>query len=202
MDAIKDLIKALERNNMKAYFVKNRDSARKMVMSMIGKDEVVGAGGSITLDECGIRDELRKKSYKFLDWFETQSDFKRVSLLRKTLTCDVFLSSTNAITRDGKLVNVDGRGNRVSAMIFGPRRVIIVAGRNKITKNVDEAIHRINTVAAPKNCVRLKKKTPCAKTGKCVDCESPDRICSSMVILERQRGERIHVIIVDEELGF
>lgn len=158
MDAITKTMKALERNNVKAYLAEDRNQARELVMSMIGKDEVVGAGGSVTLDECGIREELRD-GYKFLDWFKEgiEADEKK-KLLRQTLTCDVFISGSNALTEDGKIVNIDGRGNRVSAMIFGPKRVILVAGKNKITKNLDKAIDRVRNVAAPKNCVRLSKK--------------------------------------------
>jgi L-lactate utilization protein LutB len=194
-------MKSLEKNNIKAYFVPDRDKARDLVMSMIGKSDVVGSGGSVTLDECKIRDALRK-GYKFLDWFPAKDDQEKNELRRRSLTCDVFVCGTNAITMDGKLVNVDGYGNRVAAIIYGPKKVIIVVGKNKITKNIDEAIIRINTVAAPKNCERLNRKTPCVKTGKCMGCSSPDRLCSSLVILEWQRSQRIHVIIVDEELGF
>jgi len=196
MDAVKS---ALENNNMKAYVVDNRDEARKLVLSMIDKDDVVGSGGSVTLEECGIFNTLRKER-NFLDWF-TDTENKE-ELLNKTLTCDVLLMSSNAITQDGKLYNIDGRGNRLAAMIFGPKKVIIVAGKNKIVKNMAAAKERLETIAAPLNAKRLNKNTPCVKVGHCVDCDSPDRICRHTVITERQDdSQRINVIIVNEDLG-
>ena len=201
-DTLQIVAKALERNQMKAYIVKNREEARRLALSMITKADVVGAGGSITLEQCGILQELRSKRYKFLDRVQERDKDKRRQLQKAILTCDVFLSSANAVTMDGKLVNIDGWGNRVSAMIYGPAKVIIIAGKNKIAKDLESAIERVRNVAAPKNCIRLNKKTPCVKTGRCMDCDTPDRICSSLVVLERQQSERIHVILVQEDLGF
>ena len=198
---IMDVMKALEANNMRAYLVSDRNKARELVMSMIKKSDVVGAGGSLTLDECGIRDELRK-GYKFLDWFRKDiPDAEKTRLRKESLTCDVFLTSTNALTEDGKLYNVDGYGNRVAAMIFGPEKVIVVAGKNKIVKDLAAAIERLETVAGPGNAKRLHKKTGCAETGYCIDCHSKERICCHAVVQEWQQRERIHVIIVNEELG-
>ena len=124
-------------------------------------------------------------------------------IMRKAFVSDTFLASANAITENGELYNVDGNGNRVSAMIFGPKQVIIVAGMNKIVKDLDEAKKRVETIAAPKNTVRLEKATPCAKTGVCGHCHSDDRICCSYVTLAQQRvADRIKVIIVNENLGY
>lgn len=202
MKSIMKTMKALEKNNMRCHLADDKDKARELVMSMIGKDDVVGAGGSLTLDECGIRDELRKKGYNFLDWFVKGIDPEEKTRLRKkSLTCDVFLSSTNALTEQGELYNVDGYGNRVAAMIYGPDKVIIVAGKNKIVKDLNEARERIETIAGPENAKRLHKKTPCVEVGHCVVCDSPDRICCHTSIQEYQREERIHVIIVNEDLG-
>jgi len=198
---IKETIKALGKNNMKAFFAENKDAARKIVMTMIQKDDVVGAGGSMTLDECGIRDVLRQ-NHNFLDWFvEGIDNDTKNEILAKTMTCTVFLTSSNAITLDGKLYNTDGRGNRLGALVYGPDKVIVVAGRNKIVKNLREAKERMETTAAPQNAKRLNKKTPCVKTGCCEDCDSPERICCHTVITERQYTPRISVIIVDEDLG-
>lgn len=195
-------VRSLVQNNMKAHFVKDRNEARKLVMSLIEKTDIVGAGGSLTLDQCGIRDELRKHGYHFLDWFTPGiAPDEKQTLLKRTLTCDVFLTSSNAITEDGKLYNVDGRGNRVAALIFGPKKVIVVAGKNKIVKNVQEACERLETIAAPLNAKQLNKKTGCVDTGYCVDCKTPQRICCHTVISEYQSSPRIQVIIVDEELG-
>jgi len=193
---MEEVIKALKQNNMPAQFVKDRNAARDLVMSMISKDDVIGAGGSMTLVECGIHDAL--SGYNFLDWFSSPDD--KDNLLATTLTCDIFLTGCNAITKDGKLYNCDGRGNRIAALIYGPKKVVVVAGKNKIVKNIDEAKERMETIAAPKNAKRLNLNTPCVDK-RCVDCNSPDRICCHTVITEQQRTKRINVIIVDEELG-
>jgi hypothetical protein len=172
-------------------------------MSMIKKTDVVGSGGSVTLDECGIRDALRKGGYRFLDWFKDDlSAEQRRKILLDGMSSDVFLTGANAITEDGKLYNIDGRGNRVAGLIFGPKKVIVVAGMNKIVKDLFEAKERLETVAAPKNAARLHKETGCMDAGYCVDCCRPDRLCCHTVITERQQTDRIEVIIVDEELGF
>ncbi len=204
MDEIKTTLGALEKNNFKGYPAEDAAGAKELVMSMIKKDDVVGAGGSMTLEQCGIKDELRKKGYNFLDWSgQGLSQDEKTRLRKQSLTCDVFLSSTNAVTEDGMLYNVDGYGNRVAGITYGPDRVIIVAGRNKIVKNLEEARKRLRTVAGPLNARRLKKDTPCVKTGECMDCDSPDRICRHTVITDKQKPgeERISVIIVDEDLG-
>ncbi|MFH0977851.1 MAG: lactate utilization protein [Candidatus Woesearchaeota archaeon] len=201
MDALARTIASLERNRIKAHRVHDKLAAKDLVLSMISKSDVVGAGGSTTLEQCGIIDAMA--NYNFLDWFVPGIELqKKFDLRRQTLVCDVFLSSANAVTEDGKIVNIDGGGNRVAAMLYGPKKVILVVGKNKITKNLDDAIDRVRNVAAPLNCKRLNKNTPCVETGRCSDCSSPDRICSSLVILEAQQLERISVIIVDEELGF
>jgi len=202
MANIMQTMKALEKNNMKAYLAQNRNKAKDLVLSMIKKTDLVGAGGSMTLDECKVRDELREKGYRFLDWFLPGiSKEEKTKIRKKSLTCDVFLSSTNALTENGELYNIDGYGNRVAAMIYGPDKVIVVAGKNKIVKDMGEAKERLETVAGPLNAKRLNKKTGCAKTGYCVDCDSPDRICCHKVVQDWQRQERIHVIIVNEDLG-
>ena len=201
-DTILNLVrKALVKNNMETYIAKDRDEAKKIVFSMIDKSDVVGAGGSVTLDECGIRQKLRDEGYDFLDRFVKVTPEEKEKIFHETLSCDVFLTSSNSITHDGKLFNVDGRGNRMAAVIFGPKKVIVVAGKNKIVKDLLEARERMDTISAPLNAKRLGKKTPCATIGHCVDCESPDRICRHTVITERQAPGRISVVLVDEELG-
>jgi L-lactate utilization protein LutB len=202
-EIIKTTIKALNNNNMPTKFVETCDEAKELVMSMISEDDVIGAGGSMTLDQCKIRDELREKKYDFLDWFlpELPMD-KKKKALQKTLGCDVFLTSTNALTMDGKLYNVDGRGNRVAAMVYGPKKVIILTGKNKIVKNLQEAKERMETVAAPLNAKKLNRNTGCRKTGYCVDCKSEERICRHFLVTDRQKNDdRINIIIVNENLG-
>lgn len=202
-EIIKKTIEALNNNNMRAQFVKSKDEARKLVMSMIKKEDVIGAGGSMTLDQCKIRAELRMKDYNFLDWFLPEISMEeKKKILDKSLTCDTYLTSTNALTMDGKLYNVDGRGNRVAAMVFGPKKVIVVTGKNKIVKNMQEAKERMETIAAPLNAKKLNKNTGCSKTGYCVDCKSEERICRHYLITDRQaKDNRFHIIIVDDNLG-
>ena len=202
-EIIKNTIEALNNNNMSAKLVETCDDARELVMSMINKDDIIGAGGSMTLDECKIRAELREKEYNFLDWFLPETPMeKKNEVMQRSLTCDVFLTSTNTLTMDGKLYNVDGRGNRVAAMVYGPKKVIVVTGKNKIVKNMQEAKERIETVAAPVNAKKLNRNTGCRKTGYCVDCSSKERICRHYLITDKQKEEnRINVIIVNEDLG-
>ncbi len=201
-EKIKKAMESFERGNITCHFAEDRDKAREIVLSMIKKDDVIGYGGSLTLDECAIRDELRKKGYRMLDWQKdgTTPEEKR-EILEKTMTCDVFLSGSNAVTMDGKLYNVDGRGNRVSALTFGPKKVIVVAGKNKLVRNLLEARERVDTVAGPLNAKRLNRKTGCIEAGFCVDCDTPERICRHYMVTDRQYPGRMNLIIVDEKLG-
>jgi L-lactate utilization protein LutB len=197
------MIDALRLNNMKGYMVKDGKEAVEIVRQLIKPTDVIGLGGSITLTQAGIMDFLREGGYKVLDWTVEKDPEKKARLYRETFNADVLLTGTNAITEDGKLYNIDGRGNRVAAMIFGPKKVIIVCGRNKIVKNLREAKERLETIAAPLNVKRLGKKTGCAEAGCCVDCHFPERICCTTVIHEQQwEKDRMHVIIIDKELGF
>jgi L-lactate utilization protein LutB len=191
---------ALERNNMKTHCVQTKDEARKLAMSMIKKNDVVGVGGSTTLEECGIIDALRA-GYKFLDWNKKLTPLKKEIVLKKTFFADVFLTGSNAVTEDGKLFNVDGRGNRMAAFMYGPKKVIVVVGKNKIVKDLTEARERMDTVSAPLNAKRLGKKTPCVTAGTCMDCDSPERICRYSVVTERLQPGKVDVIIINEDLG-
>jgi len=201
MDKINQVKEALEKNNMKTYLAKDKTKACEIVFNMIDKTDSIGTGGSITLDECGIRQKLRDEKYNFLDWSQEITPEEKDKILHEILSCDVFLTSSNSITLDGRLFNVDERGNRMAAVIYGPKKVIVVAGKNKIVKDLLEARERMDTISAPLNVKRLNKNTPCATIGHCVDCESPDRICRHTVITERQAPGRISVVLVDEELG-
>ena len=210
----------LQKRNMNAQYVSTREKALPIILDMIPEGVKVVRGDSITLDQIGVIPELRKRHQnKYIDPFEINPDGswlhereERLNLMRETFTCDVFITSTNAITLDGKLVNIDGLGNRVAAMVFGPKKVIVVAGANKIVQDVEEALKRIRGVAAPVNAMRhfLKHQLvefadlPCVKTGKCIDCNHDSRICNYTVIIEgamiRQKG-RINVVLIGEELG-
>ena len=197
------VISALERNNMKGYLVDTPDEAKELIKELIKDDKLIVSGGSMTLKETGIQDFLNENYPDIYIDREKLSPEEVNELYRKAFSADTYFASTNAVTEYGELYNVDGTGNRVAAMIFGPKQVIIVAGVNKIVKDLDEAKKRVETIAAPKNTVRLEKATPCAKTGVCGHCHSDDRICCSYVTLAQQRvPDRIKVIIVNENLGY
>ena len=197
-EKITRLFEALKRNKMQPHYAENREQLHDIVRSLISEDKLITSGGSMTLKESGVT-ELLMNEYKgiYLDRSEGKTPEEIGDIYRKAFVSDTFFSSTNAITEDGELYNVDGNGNRVSAMIFGPKQVIIVAGVNKIV------VRRVELVAAPKNTVRLSCETPCAKTGECAHCHSDSRICCSYVRLGQQRvPDRIKVIIVNENLGY
>ncbi len=197
-------IENLNKNNMDGYFVKDEKELLEKIKELTNDGDTVGVGGSMTLFETGVIDFLRTENYNFLDRYaQGLSKEDMMDIFKKSLLSDVYISSTNAITEDGELYNVDGNGNRVAAMIFGPDKVIIVAGVNKIVKDVEAAIERNREISAPANTVRLNRKTPCAKVGYCMDCSSPERICNAYTLIRKQgRRGRIHVIFMDSELGY
>ena len=167
--------------------------------------KVVAFGGSITVREAGLLEMfLERKDLTVMNTIDMNMD--RAALLelrRQALLCDLFLCSTNALTRDGELVLVDAIGNRTAAVQYGPRKVILLVGRNKICTNMDEAVTRIKGLASPANCIRLSRNTPCVKTGYCTDCNSPDRICTYWTTVQRSLpAGRIHVVLIDQECGF
>ena len=215
------VIASLQKKNISAQYVLTRQEALPVIMEMIPEGAMVARGDSISLDQVGVISELRKrKQNKIIDPLERDADGffivaereQRHQIARETFFADIFLVGTNAITLDGKLVNIDGWGNRVSAMIFGPEKVIIVAGVNKIVEDVNEALERIHQVAAPINAKRHYLKhhrsdfgdLPCVITGRCVDCNHDWRICRYTVIIDgamiREKG-RINVVLIGEELG-
>lgn len=203
-EKIKRTIGSLKKNNIKAAFAKSPEQAAEMALAMICKEDRIGMGGSMTLKQIGLIDSLKKEGYNLLDWvYEKNTEEEKTALLKESLTADVFLTGTNAISQDGKLINKDGRGNRLAALVYGPEKVIVIAGKNKIVKNSEEGLRRIENIAGPLNSKRLNKKTPCVLSGKCEDCSSIDRICRHTVITERQMqgAERINVIIIDGEYG-
>lgn len=224
MDAFKDnfieekallVMKALEKNNMNPFFAKTADDARKIVESLLKKGDTVTHGGSVTLKECGIIDMLKNGDYNYLDRSAPGlSSDEIMEIYRKSFFADAYLTSTNAITVNGELYNVDGNSNRVAAMLFGPEKVIVVAGYNKIVNSLDEAANRVKSIAAPVNCKRLNKDTYCSEKCQCVSlnsdsptitsgCDSADRICRNFTVMTKQGNkERVYVIIVGEELGY
>ncbi len=196
------IIKGLNRRNMEGFYVENKEQALNKVIELISKDGSVGMGGSETLKEIGLVDVLRNGGYDFIDRDKGQTRGEKEDLMRQCLLADTFLMSTNAITLDGQLVNIDGNSNRVAALCFGPKQVIIVAGKNKVATDLEYAIKRVKTVACPPNAQRLNLKTPCAITGKCSNCLE-GTMCAQEVITRYSRHDgRIKVILVGEELGY
>jgi Uncharacterised ACR, YkgG family COG1556. len=204
MKRIERTMENIRRNRMQAWYVESRNDVVPLLETLLDEGDTVACGGSVTLFETGVIDCLRSGRYNFLDRYaEGLTPEQLTELHRKAFFADAYLTGTNAITEKGELFNVDGRGNRVAAMIYGPEKVIVVAGYNKIVADVDEAVNRVRQTAAPANAARLSRKTPCAVTGCCQDCMSSDRICSSYVVLRHQLvPDRIKVIIVGEELGY
>jgi len=198
------IIKAFEGHNMTCLFVENEQELKTYLKNILVNDKKVAVGGSVTLNQLGVIDLLRESDVQFIDRYEP--DISREEMenrFREAFFADLFITSTNALTVDGCLYNIDGNGNRVAAMIYGPKEVIVIAGMNKIFYSEEEAISHIKKCSAPANAIRLKKKTPCTKTGQCMECHSPDRICSSYVKLGYQgKVNRIKVIIVEESLGY
>ncbi|HAX72768.1 MAG TPA: lactate utilization protein [Firmicutes bacterium] len=201
---VERVMAALKRNNMNAYFVENEKEALEKVKTFLSYEYKIGVGGSVTLSEIGLIDELRSGKYEFIDTLNpTLSNNERHKLYRECFFSDVYFCSSNAITEDGKLYNVDGRSNRVAAMLYGPNKVVFVVGTNKIVSTLDDAIKRNKEISAPANALRLNKKTPCAKTLVCKDCDSPERICRNFIVMGPQFDkERVHVIIVNKSLGY
>ncbi|GAA0116262.1 lactate utilization protein [Clostridium senegalense] len=198
------VVKALEKNQFHAIYVDTKEEAENFIMYHIKSGDNIAFGGSQTIKAMNLKRKIRELGGNIIDHGEEGlSKEEKLSIMRKELISDLFLCSSNAITLDGKLVNIDGAGNRVAAMSFGPKKVIIVAGINKIVENVEEGFKRIQNNVAPKNCKRLGVKNPCIIEGTCVNCNSQSRICRiSSVITKRPMQSDISVIIVGEELGY
>ncbi|MFC2067642.1 lactate utilization protein [Chloroflexota bacterium] len=205
-------LKSLKANNFDTHFVHTSSEAREKILGMIPLTARVGVGDSATLRQIGILEELTQRRTDVINPFThelTQGIIENTNkrrlfhqMQKKTLDTDVFLTGSNALTEDGKLVNIDRIGNRVTGMIFGAENVILVIGRNKIVKDIDAAIYRIKNVLAPVHAARKNNKTPCASTGKCNDCNSPSRLCNITVIIEKQlTHSHLSVILIDKDLG-
>ena len=205
----KDIDRIIEKfkyNNINAFYFSEPDEAFSRIEELIGEGATVGLGGSVTLVTSGILERLRAMNIVLYDRYKEGLSWEEVALLRdKSLTADVFLSSTNALSKDGALISADGIGNRVASQIYGPKKVIILAGTNKIVENVEEGLARIHTIAAPRNAKRLGIGTPCADTGECVgeDCfSSKNRLCNKYVIIKGEwTPDRFYVFIVDCDWG-
>jgi L-lactate utilization protein LutB len=198
------VVRALKNRFFEAWYFNESAGAIEKAISLIPKTDTVSWGGTTTVDELGLKERLEKEGYKLLDRDKAKSQEERIEIMHKALLSDTFLCSSNAITEDGQLVNIDGNGNRVAAMIYGPRQVILIAGINKITKTLEDAVSRTRNIAAPTNTQRFPNgKTPCLETGSCANCLSPDSMCTFIVHTRLCRpAGRIKVILVGKDLGF
>ena len=214
-NTIKKTVENLRRNNMVPYVVEKGSDVLPLLKTLLPEGASVGVGGSETLTKLGVISFLREGNYKFFDRYaKGLTRPEAVEVMRQSLLADVFLTSSNAVTEKGELYNVDGNGNRVAALCFGPKEVFVIVGANKIVKDIKAAEERVKKIAAPKNCQRLALPSPCSKTGECVSlslenrelcdgCATESRICSSYVISGYQRNkDRIKVIICKESMGY
>ena len=194
------VIKGLESRNMSGYYAEDRESALRQALALIPEGSTATMGGGVSVYEIGLVKALKEGSYNFID--RNDYEDKRKAMLL-AYDADVFLASCNAITEDGVLVNIDGNANRVSAIAFGPKKVVLIVGMNKVCSDVDAAMKRARGVAAPTNAQRFGLSTPCAKTGSCMNCKSPDTICCQFLVTRFSRhAGRIHVILVNDTLGY
>ena len=211
-EKIKSVIEALKKNNFTAVYAETKKDILNTVKNLICENSAISSGGSQTLIESGVLELLKSGKYNYLDRFDCDDP---LDVYKEVVGCDFYFCSSNAVTQNGELINVDGFANRISALSFGPKRVIVIVGENKIVKDAKEGFLRIKRIAAPKNCVRLSRNAPCAKLGHCISleksenpdvtdgCASPDRICRSYLITGRQKNnDRITVIVSSEDLGF
>ena len=197
------MIKKMEKRGFDAYYCPDSKSAVEKVLALMPKGSSVSWGGSMTLEETGLQDALTCTDYRLIDRDKAANPAEKKALQRQAFYADFYLMSANAITKDGILVNIDGNGNRVAALAWGPEHVLILAGMNKVEPNLEAAIARVRHTAAPANALRLNLHTPCSQTGVCADCLGPDCICSQTVITRFNRNKgRIKVLLIGENLGY
>ncbi|MEE1043628.1 MAG: lactate utilization protein [Clostridia bacterium] len=211
-ERIEKTMKNLEKNNINAYFVQNKEEVVPLIEKIVEEGSTVAVGGSVSLTEAGVLEHLRSGRYKFIDRYKeglTPDEIEEV--FRKSFSVDAYFCSSNAVTEEGELYNVDGNANRIGAIAFGPKKVVMVVGVNKIVENIDQAVRRVKTVAAPKNARRLNCKSYCNLKGHCMDmeggigkgCSGPNRICKHYLVSAVQKyAGRINVILVNQELGY
>ena len=205
LEAVKS---ALEGNNFEVYISPNKEEAKAMFLNEIFPGlgaKSVSYGGSMTFVESGVFDAIKNNpNIEFIDPWEKGTNLEEsLERRRKALLVDLFITGTNAVTESGQLINLDATGNRVAALTFGPRQVMLFIGRNKIVPNLDEAMFRVKNYVAPVNSMRLKRKTPCVKTSYCEECKSPDRICNTWTITEKSSPKgRTKIMLINEDMGF
>ncbi len=197
------LIKGLASRNMTGYFAESKEEALRIALELIPKGSSIGWGGSVSVQEIGLKDAVCNGNYTVFNRDITKTPEERRQVELNTFGCDFYLCSSNAISEDGILVNIDGNSNRVASICYGPKHVIMVVGMNKVAKDLDAAMKRARNIAAPCNMQRFTNEAPCKKTGSCADCLSPDTICCQFLITRYSRHkDRIHVILVNDNLGF
>lgn len=197
------MIKNLEKRNITGHYFDDCTALCSYLKETLPQGAVISWGGSESLTESGVMDLLRAGDYSLIDRALAKTPQEAREIFSRIVLSDYYFMSTNAITLDGELVNVDGNGNRVAALAQGPSHVYLIVGRNKVSSNVEDAMNRVRNIAAPANVKRLNKQTPCQITGRCGDCQSPDCICSHTVITRHScHKDRIHVLLVNEELGY
>lgn len=201
--AAEGIIKNLEKRNMEGYYFPDSASCVKAITDLIQPDSVISWGGSESIKECGLMDAIHSGNYRLIDRTTAKTPEEGRKLYAEAVMADYYLMSSNAITLDGELINIDGNGNRVACLIQGPSYVLIVVGMNKVVADVESGYKRVRNVASPANTKRLNCNTPCFHTGRCGDCLSPDCICCQVVITRKSRhAGRIKVFLVGEELGY
>lgn len=197
------VIKGLESRNMTGYYAATKEEALKKALELIPEGSSVTMGGAMSAHEIGLVEAIKKGNYNFIDRDVAKTPEEKRAIMLKGYDADFFLSSVNAMTDDGVLVNIDGNSNRVSMIAQGPKKVLFIVGMNKVCGDIDHAMKRARNVAAPTNAQRFGLSTPCSKAGTCFDCKSPDTICCQFLITRFSRHEgRIHVILVNDNLGF
>ena len=196
------LVKNLQKRHFQAFYCEDRASALQKAMELIPDGVTIGWGGAMSAQQIGLMDALRQRDVAMFDRDKAATPQERGAMMKQCLTADVFLTGANALSLDGQMVNIDGNGNRVAAIVYGPESVIVVAGMNKVCDTLEQAVQRARTVAAPANSQRFNNATPCKETGSCHDCTSPDCICNQILITRHCRpAGRIKFILVGEDLG-
>ena len=198
-----NVIQKLAKRNMEGYYCESGADCVSMIMSMLPENSVISWGGSMSLSECGLMDALRGGNFSLIDRADAKTPEEAREIYGKTVMADYYFMSTNAITTEGELVNIDGNENRVACLIQGPSHVFLVVGRNKFTASVPAAVERVRNIASPPNAIRLNRNIPCGLTGSCHDCLSPECFCNQIVITRRSNhAGRIKVFLVNEDLGY
>lgn len=198
------LIQALKQRNMEASYAATKEEALEQALAWIPEGSCIGWGGSVSIDAIGLKDAVRQGNYRVIDRDTAANAEEKEAMYRRILAdCDYFLTSTNAISQDGVLVNIDGTANRLAAMCYGPRHVLYIVGMNKVVATAEDALHRARNEAAPINAMRFGLKTPCSKTGCCYDCKSPDTVCCQILFTRfNHTPGRVKVILVEDSLGY